>query len=193
MKKNSRIIVQNIPKHLTESGLKKHFSTFGRITDCRIMFKGNTHRGFAFIGFRDSQSASEAVSKYDKSFIGTQKIKVKFALLKGNKNLKTREKKKEKSSPKEVEVNKEKEQGKLPEDSELLENRFFVKNFPFDVSEDELREVFEKFGELNECRIIRNSEQRSRGFGFVGFVENIDAAKAFDALHNKSNFWNLFN
>lgn len=179
MNANSRIIVLNIPKHLTESALKSHFSELGNVTDCRIMFRGQKNRGFAFVGFRNASSASQAISRFNGTFIGTRRISVKYALLRGDEGLKTRRK-----NPKTGEG----AGSGAPEEtrSDALKNRLFVKNFPFTVSEDELRTTFEEFGELNECRIIRNQEQKSRGFGFVGFVENVSAAKAFEALHNKS-------
>jgi RNA recognition motif-containing protein len=141
------------------------------------MFKGNKNRGFGFVGFRDPKSASDAIEQFDKTFIGTSKIKVKYALLRGDKKLKSRKKGGQETSKK-IETT----------PSDALKNRLFVKNIPFDIVEDELREVFEEFGELKECIITRNSEQQSRGFGFVGFVEDISAAKAFENLHNKSKF-----
>jgi RNA recognition motif-containing protein len=200
MSQNSRIIVKNLPKYLTESALKDHFSSLGRVTDCRIIFKGNTNRGFAFLGFRDPQSASDAVKNFNKTFIGSQKIIVQFALMKGNKNLKSRKSKNVKrgsdqKDKREVEgvrkahtkqTDKEVDGETKRKDEDLLKNRFFVKNFPFSITEDELRELFEQFGELNECRIIRNSEQQSRGFGFVGFNDELEAAKAYASLHNTS-------
>ena len=179
MKQNSRIIVKNLPKHLTESALKAHFSGLGRVTDCRIIFKGNTNRRFAFLGFRDPQSAADAVKKFDQTFIGTQKILVRFALVKGDKNLKSRKKQNQQKTPNNNVI--------TPVHGDTLKNRFFVKNFPFTITQEELREVFEVYGELTECRIIRNSEQQSRGFGFVTFADSLDAAKAYDSVHNSSS------
>lgn len=42
--------MKNIPKYLTENQLKEKFSKFGKVTDVKVLFKGNTHRRFCFIG-----------------------------------------------------------------------------------------------------------------------------------------------
>lgn len=46
----SRLIVKNIPKYTSENQLKEKFSKFGKVTDVRILFKGNVNRRFCFIG-----------------------------------------------------------------------------------------------------------------------------------------------
>lgn len=170
---NSRLIVQNLPRDLTESALKARFAEAGRVTDCRIMFRGDRPRGFAFVGFRAAAGAAKAISQFDNTFIGSRRVKVKYALLRGDKGLRARAGARVQAKPEEPRA-------------DALRNRLFVKNFPFDTSEEELRKAFEAFGSVDECRIIRDSAQRSRGFGFVGFAENVSAAKAFDALHNTS-------
>jgi len=44
----------------------------------------------------------------------------------------------------------------------------FVGNLPYTTSENELREMFERYGEVSSARIIEDREtRRSRGFGFV--------------------------
>ena len=199
----SRIMVKNLPKHLSESQMKNHFSEFGRVTDCRIIFKGETHRGFGFVGFRDNQSAKDAVKKFNGSFIGAQKIRVELAKTKdqiqnrkaklftkqNNRNKKNIQTKAAQNNLKKVKTTTTNEtEGDDKKKSEFLANRLFFKNVPFEIVEDEVRDIFEKFGELEECRIIRDRQYKSKGFGFVGFLEDIDAAKAFDSLHNKGSY-----
>ena len=47
---SSRLIVRNIPKYITENQLKERFTKFGKVTDVKILFKGNVHRRFCFVG-----------------------------------------------------------------------------------------------------------------------------------------------
>jgi len=62
--------------------------------------------------------------------------------------------------------------------------RLHVTNLPFKVRDNELRQMFEPFGTVNDAEIIYN-ERGSKGFGFVT-MENIDsAAKAREALNGK--------
>lgn len=60
----------------------------------------------------------------------------------------------------------------------------YVGNLPFQLTEDELQEVFAQFGEVQAARIIRDREtQRSRGFGFVEMPNDEEASKAIEALN----------
>ncbi len=62
----------------------------------------------------------------------------------------------------------------------------YVANVPFKASEDELRELFEKYGDVSSCKIITDKvTQRSRGFGFV---EISDDAAAKEALQNLNGY-----
>jgi nucleolin len=50
----------------------------------------------------------------------------------------------------------------------------------------QLREEFEQFGEVVFARVVLDNETgRSRGFGFVEFVNPEDAKKAQEAMNEK--------
>jgi len=60
----------------------------------------------------------------------------------------------------------------------------YVGNLPFTITEDSLREMFEKFGEVQSAKLIMDRETgRSRGFGFVE-MENAEADTAIKDLNN---------
>jgi polyadenylate-binding protein len=51
-----------------------------------------------------------------------------------------------------------------------------VKNFPHpDFSEEELTQIFAKYGEITSAVIMRDENQKSKGFGFVSFKNSADA------------------
>ena len=55
----------------------------------------------------------------------------------------------------------------------------FVGNLPYTMSENELRELFERFGNVSSARIIEDREtRRSRGFGFVEMDDESAGAEA---------------
>ncbi len=61
----------------------------------------------------------------------------------------------------------------------------YVGNLPFTVSEQELRALFEPFGEVGSIKLITDKETgRPRGFGFVE-MEQSGAAAAIQALNGK--------
>jgi len=63
----------------------------------------------------------------------------------------------------------------------------YVGNLPYQTTEDELKKLFEEYGEVSSTKIITDRETgRSRGFGFVEIDEE-SAQKAIDSL-NGTNF-----
>lgn len=82
-------------------------------------------------------------------------------------------------------------------------HRLYVGNIHFNVNEEDLRAVFESFGELEFVQLQRDENQRSRGYGFVQYVSSPcslifteakhsnrfrDAAQAREALEKMNNF-----
>ena len=62
--------------------------------------------------------------------------------------------------------------------------RLYVGNVPFSTSDDELRTLFEQYGNVESATVITDRHTgRSRGFGFVEMTDNEEARKAMEALH----------
>jgi cold-inducible RNA-binding protein len=60
----------------------------------------------------------------------------------------------------------------------------FVGNLSFNTNEDELRQVFEAYGQVDRVSIMTDRDTgRSRGFGFVEMTNAEDAEKAIAALN----------
>jgi RNA recognition motif-containing protein len=60
----------------------------------------------------------------------------------------------------------------------------YVGNLDFKVNENDLKEVFEEYGEVNSSKIITDKYSgRSKGFGFVEMENDDDAKKAIDKLN----------
>src|SRR5580765_8081087 len=60
----------------------------------------------------------------------------------------------------------------------------FVGNLSFNTNEDELRQIFESYGQVDRVSILTDRETgRSRGFGFVEMTSDEDGEKAITALN----------
>jgi cold-inducible RNA-binding protein len=60
----------------------------------------------------------------------------------------------------------------------------FVGNLSLNVSEGEVRRLFEPFGQVSQVKIVMDSYTgKSRGFGFVEMANAEDGDKAIAALH----------
>jgi len=64
--------------------------------------------------------------------------------------------------------------------------KIYVGNLPFSSSEDELKGLFEGYGEVDSAKIISDQfTGRSRGFGFIEMTNREDGLKAIEALDAK--------
>jgi len=62
--------------------------------------------------------------------------------------------------------------------------KLFVGNLPWKFRWQDLKDLFKQHGEVVFARVVRDRETgKSRGFGFVEFENEEDAAKAKEALN----------
>jgi cold-inducible RNA-binding protein len=60
-----------------------------------------------------------------------------------------------------------------------MSKKIFVGSLSWNTSEEELRRIFERFGEIVEAKLITDRETgRSRGFAFITYANDGDADKA---------------
>lgn len=68
----------------------------------------------------------------------------------------------------------------------MSSSRLFIGGISYGMDDQSLRESFTEYGEVIEARIIHDRETgRSRGFGFVSFTSNEEAAAAIAAMDGK--------
>ncbi len=61
----------------------------------------------------------------------------------------------------------------------------FVSNIPFSANPEDIRELFEPYGNVGRVNLITDRETgRPRGFGFVEMPNNSEAQAAISALQN---------
>ncbi|ALO16944.1 MAG TPA: RNA-binding protein [Salinivirga sp.] len=64
----------------------------------------------------------------------------------------------------------------------------YVGNLNYKVKEDDLKSVFEDYGQVDSVKIITDKMSgRSKGFGFVEMQDDAEARSAMEAL-NESEF-----
>ncbi len=67
-----------------------------------------------------------------------------------------------------------------------MKKKLFVSNLDFEISTDELRQMFSEIGPCISAVIAQDREsKRSKGFAFVEMENEEDAKKALEALNNK--------
>ncbi len=77
--------------------------------------------------------------------------------------------------------------------STINPSRLFVGNLAYTVRDEQLRELFNQYGEVTEATVLLEKQfgpdngrpRRSRGMGFVTFSTPEEAEKAVEALHDQ--------
>jgi RNA recognition motif-containing protein len=65
--------------------------------------------------------------------------------------------------------------------------KLFVAGLPYDLYDDELMEIFEKFGTITSAKVTMDKETgKSRGFGFVDMPNDEEAREAIEHLNDIS-------
>lgn len=67
-----------------------------------------------------------------------------------------------------------------------MTNKLFIGNVSYEMSSDDLREAFAKFGDVVDANIVMDKNSgRSRGFGFVEMKTEDEAKKAMEGLNGQ--------
>ncbi|XP_020387291.1 RNA-binding protein 45 [Rhincodon typus] len=154
---NSRLFLV-ISKSTSEEVIRENFSFFGDIQDIWVVRdkQNKDHKGIAYVKFAKSSQACRAMEEMHGKALteDTKPIKVFIAQSRGS------------GSHRDV------------EDEELT--RIFVM-IPKSYTEDDLRENFKEFGDIEYCSVIKNKGTgESKGFGYVRFLKPSQAAQAIE-------------
>ena len=181
---NSSLYIKNIPEKYTKSEeLKKLFSKFGTITFSK-MFKDDNNRHYAIIIFSEAGNARKAKEELNnKKLSESDELPLYVDLLQ------------KKSERKRIIANKITENNnKLNEENKNC--NLYVKNLPRELTEEKMKEIFSKVGEVKSVKkdkyILQTKENgkdveyvESRGSGDVCYTKEEDAKKAIDEFHEK--------
>ncbi|MCJ1381882.1 Splicing factor [Xylographa soralifera] len=150
----STLYVTNFPPIADESYIRDLFGKYGDIVSVRFpSLKYDKRRRFCYVQFKSSTQAQAATELDNISQKGDLKLDVKL------------------SDPGHRKVR----SGPMYEGREV-----HVMNVDWSVTEEELSEVFSKYGNVEKVRIPRNMAGKSKGFAFVVFSNQDDAVAALD-------------
>lgn len=154
------VFIKNLDKNIDNKAMYDTFSAFGNILSCKVAQdeKGNS-KGYGFVHFETEESANTSIEKVNGMLLNAKKVYV-------GRFIPRKEREKE-----------------LGEKAKLFTN-VYVKNFGDELSDDSLKEMFEKYGTITSHRVM-TKETKSRGFGFVAYENPESAERAVQELNGK--------
>ncbi|XP_055385125.1 nucleolysin TIAR isoform X2 [Condylostylus longicornis] len=151
------LYVGNLDHSVSEDLLIALFSQMGTVKSCKIIREpGNDP--YAFIEYITHQSAATALIAMNKRLFLEKEIKVNWATSPGNQ----------------------------PKTDTSAHHHIFVGDLSPEIETEQLREAFAPFGEISNCRIVRDSQtMKSKGYAFVSFVKKAEAENAIQAMNGQ--------
>lgn len=167
------VFIKNLDKSIDNKALYDTFSAFGNILSCKVcqvpeditvqneQGEEETEEagsGYGFVHFETQEAAEQAIAKVNGMLLNGRQVYV-GPFVKKNERMKAL----------------------------INANQFtniFVKNLDKSVSEDALREMFTKFGEIQSC-VVMIDDKGSKGFGFINYTDHEAAAAAVDEMNGK--------
>ncbi|KAG1446061.1 hypothetical protein G6F56_009697 [Rhizopus delemar] len=158
---NGNIFIKNLDPTIDHKALHDTFSAFGNILSCKIAQDDEgSSKGYGFVHYETQESAENAIKNVNGMLLNDRKVFVGHHL--------SRKERESKTGGYRVQF-----------------TNVYVKNVPLDVSDQELSQLFGKYGTITSCIITRDEDGTSKGFGFVNFENPNDAQNAVDELHGK--------
>ncbi|KAI1389277.1 uncharacterized protein F4822DRAFT_195372 [Hypoxylon trugodes] len=146
------LFVSNYPPTADETYIRSLFKDCGDVFAVRFpSLKFNTHRRFCYVSFRDQDSAYKATQLDGQLIEGKFKLQSKY------------------SNP----THKKDREGAVAESREVR-----VKNVDSSANEDDLKDVFSKYGKVSTVRIVRNTGGKNVGTAYIVFETKEDAESA---------------
>jgi polyadenylate-binding protein len=156
------VFIKNLDTAIDNKALHDTFAAFGNILSCKVaQDETGASKGYGFVHYETDEAASQAIKHVNGMLLNEKKVFVGHHIPKKDR------------------------QSKFEEMKANFTN-IYVKNIPVEVTDEEFRELFEKYGEVTSASLARDQESgKSRGFGFVNFINHEHAAKAVDELNGK--------
>lgn len=162
-----RVYVGSINFEIREDTVKQAFSPFGPMKSCSLSWDPilNKHKGFSFIEYDVPESAQLALDQMNNVLLGGRNIKV------------GRPSNMPQVMPIVEEIMKE----------SLNYNRIFVASIHADITENDLKSVFEAFGDIVSCRLIMDPIRPTKHKG-IAYIEYKTSQSCTDAINSMNLF-----
>ncbi|KIW02029.1 polyadenylate-binding protein, cytoplasmic and nuclear, variant 3 [Verruconis gallopava] len=155
------VFIKNLDTAIDNKALHDTFAAFGNILSCKVAQdeQGNS-KGYGFVHYETAEAANAAIKHVNGMLLNDKKVYVGHHIPK-------------------------KERMSKFEEMKANFTNIYVKNVDSEVTEEQFRKLFEKYGQITSASLAMDQETgKHRGFGFVNFANHADAAKAVEELND---------
>lgn len=153
-----KIYVKGLPWTASDAEVRDFFKGCGKVTECELPLDGDGRSsGTAYVKFADKNALDAAMALDGQTWPGTSRW---LKILESN----------DKGNPKSFGG----PAGERPENCDTV----FVGNLPWDVTEEQMKELFASAGEISNVRFATGEDGSFRGFGHVQFYNGEDTVAA---------------
>ena len=203
-----QLLIHGYPPATTQEVLVAALSKYGDITSVDIHKPGSNPKypnGYAFVSFRKEEQATRCQAELNRksSLSGTEtqqqsgsKESITVLLCPSEYELRqhlklfppTAAPKPDRPAPLPIHSHhptEEREEYKKRLLESVRRRNLYVRDFPLTYTDEDLKKLFEPFGEITSCQVMRDEDGTSRGFGFCCFATDIAARNAYITMDGK--------
>ncbi|GMH32581.1 hypothetical protein BSKO_00415 [Bryopsis sp. KO-2023] len=157
---HSNVYVKNLPPEVDDQTLLTLFQSYGRVDSCKVMQSRSPQaRNFGFVKFSTVEEARMAIEQMNGATVASTVIEVRFA---------------------DADIG-----NKKPQVKEETDN-LYVKGFPSEWSDQDLKILFESCGKVVECRVLQSRDPERGGVGLVRMSAVAEATLSIQSFHNRA-------
>ena len=204
-KKNLKININNLPDNYTEKEIAKLCEEFGKFEICDIR-QGQKGK-YTVVKFSSENEAKNAIEKLNNKEIENKKLFVKEYQYKHHykynnnnynnynnyNNFYKRNNYAQNFLYQNININNINIPMTLPKlDEQIENNNLYIKNIPFEATEEDLKKTFESFGKITSIKLeedtsVKNDKKKfiNKSYGYISFDKVDEAKKALEELQGK--------
>ncbi|WVF72872.1 polyadenylate-binding protein, cytoplasmic and nuclear [Kwoniella sp. CBS 6097] len=167
----TNVYIKNVEPEVTDEEFENLVKPFGATISVALSRDDSgSNKGFGFVNFESHEAAKKAVDElHDKEFKGRK-------LFAGRAQSKLE---------REAELKKSHEEKRQENEAKSAGVNLYVKNLDDEWDDDRLRAEFDSFGTITSCKVMKDENEASRGFGFVCYSSPDEATKAVSEMNGK--------
>ncbi|KAK3018388.1 hypothetical protein RJ639_003978, partial [Escallonia herrerae] len=156
----ANIFIKNLDSSIDHKALHDTFASFGTVLSCKVANDGSGQsKGYGFVQFDQDEAAQNAIKQLNGMLLNGKKVYV-------GPYVRRQERLRANGSPKFTNI--------------------YVKNLPETTTDEDLENMFGKYGSITSAVVMKDGNGKSRCFGFVNFQEPDGAAVAVENLNGMS-------